>query len=47
MAQNAGTAGIGAGWGYHEPSDLARAGAGRVILRPDELPAALANYGEQ
>jgi phosphoglycolate phosphatase len=47
MAQNAGTAGIGAGWGYHEPSDLARAGAGRVILRPDELPTALAKYGER
>jgi phosphoglycolate phosphatase len=47
MAQNASTAGIGAGWGYHEPSDLAQAGAGRVILRPDELPAALATYGER
>lgn len=46
MAHNAGTAGIGAGWGYHEPLDLTRAGAGRVILRPDELPTALANYGE-
>ncbi|QEX21913.1 haloacid dehalogenase [Hypericibacter adhaerens] len=47
MAQNAGTAGIGAGWGYHDPADLTRAGAGRVILRPEELPAALANYGER
>lgn len=47
MAYNAGTAGIGAGWGYHEPADLARAGAGRVISRPEELPMALANYGER
>jgi phosphoglycolate phosphatase len=46
MAQNAGTGGIGAGWGYHEPEDLVRAGAGRVALKPEELPTALANYGE-
>jgi phosphoglycolate phosphatase len=47
MAYNAGTAGIGAGWGYHEPADLVRAGAGRVISRPEDLPTALANYGER
>lgn len=46
MARNARTASVGAGWGYHAPNELARAGAGRVIASPAELPTALATYGE-
>ncbi|MFZ5792162.1 MAG: HAD-IA family hydrolase [Pseudomonadota bacterium] len=47
MALNARTAAIGAGWGYHAPDELVRAGAGRVIASPAELPAVLATYGER
>lgn len=36
-ARNAGVAGIGAGWGFRGPEELARAGAGRILLEPVEL----------
>lgn len=42
MAANAGTAALGVGWGYHEPAELARAGAREVLAGFDDLPAALA-----
>lgn len=34
MALNAGAAGIGAGWGYHEPQELVEAGAAGVAETP-------------
>lgn len=34
MARAAGASGIGAGWGYHEPEELIRAGAVAVAGRP-------------
>jgi phosphoglycolate phosphatase len=34
MAVNAGAAGIGAGWGYHEPQELIAAGAVAVAEQP-------------
>ena len=46
MAANAGTAAIGAGWGYHEPAALRSAGADRVVARPADLAAALQSLKE-
>lgn len=40
-ACNAGMAGIGACWGYHDRPRLAAAGATRLIAHPAELPALL------
>jgi len=37
MAANAGAAGIGAGWGYHEPAELMEAGAIAVAERPRDV----------
>jgi phosphoglycolate phosphatase len=34
MALNAGARGIGAGWGYHDPEELIRAGAVGVAEQP-------------
>lgn len=44
MAYNAGVAGVGVGWGYHEPSALVAAGAKRVIEHPQELVDVLLEY---
>lgn len=41
MAGRAGTRAIGVGWGYHEPEELAAAGAAQVIARFEELRAAV------
>lgn len=41
MAVNAGVAGIGVGWGYHETDELTTSGAARVIERFDDLVPAL------
>jgi phosphoglycolate phosphatase len=41
LAVNAGTQSVGVTWGYHDPSDLVRAGAGAMIDSYDELDAAL------
>ena len=37
MAVAAGAAGIGAGWGYHEPAELLEAGAVAVAERPSDV----------
>ena len=37
MARAAGVTGIGAAWGYHEPEELARAGARHVASRPLDI----------
>lgn len=37
MAVNGGATGIGAGWGYHEPSELIEAGAAAVAERPADV----------
>jgi phosphoglycolate phosphatase len=37
MAVNAGAAGIGAGWGYHEASELIEAGAIGVAETPADV----------
>lgn len=37
MARAAGAAGIGAGWGYHEPAELIEAGAVAVACEPLEV----------
>ena len=37
MAKSAGAAGIGAGWGYHEPDELIAAGAFAVAHAPAEV----------
>ena len=37
MAVNAGTAGIGAGWGYHDAEELLQAGAVGVAAQPLEV----------
>lgn len=42
MARAAGTAAIGVSWGYHEPGELAAAGAHCVIDRFGDLSAAVA-----
>ena len=39
MAVNAGVAGIGAGWGYHEPRELFEAGATAVAAAPRDAIA--------
>jgi phosphoglycolate phosphatase len=39
MAVNAGAAGIGAGWGYHEPEELIEAGAVAVAQMPGDVLA--------
>jgi phosphoglycolate phosphatase len=41
MARNAGTRSVGVTWGYHDPSDLIRVGAGAVIGSYDDLDAAI------
>ena len=38
-ACNAGAGAIGAGWGYHEPSELIEAGAYAVAMAPSEVSA--------
>jgi phosphoglycolate phosphatase len=48
MARAAGAAGIGAGWGYHEPAELLDAGAAAVAAAPLDVLALLleeARYG--
>ena len=42
MARNAQVLAVGVGWGYHDPDELARAGAHRVIDTFGDLPAAVA-----
>jgi phosphoglycolate phosphatase len=37
MAVAAGAAGIGAGWGYHEPHELIAGGARTVAADPSEV----------
>lgn len=41
LAVNAGCQSVGVTWGYHDPADLIRAGAGAMIDSYDELDAAL------
>jgi phosphoglycolate phosphatase len=41
LAVNAGCQSVGVTWGYHDPADLLRAGAGAMIDSYDELDAAL------
>lgn len=41
MARNAGTAAVGAGWGYHGPDELTGAGADVIASAPSALPALL------
>lgn len=41
MAANAGVAGLGVAWGYHEEHELVAAGAVRVIDTFDDLPQAM------
>ncbi len=41
MARRAGTRAIGVGWGYHEPEELAAAGAVQIIAAFEELQAAV------
>src|SRR5690606_28235948 len=41
LAVNAGCQAVGVTWGYHDPGDLLRAGAGAMIDSYDELDAAL------
>jgi phosphoglycolate phosphatase len=41
LAVNAGCRSVGVTWGYHDPADLIRAGAGAMIDSYDELDAAL------
>jgi len=47
MAVAAGATGIGAGWGYHEPQDLAGAGAAQVAARPGDVLACVAAMGKR
>ena len=44
MAANAGAAGIGAGWGYHEPRELIEAGAVAVAERPLDVLAIIREH---
>ena len=37
MAENAGVPAIGVAWGFHEPAELIRAGARRIVHSPDEI----------
>ena len=41
MAENAGVQAIGVSWGFHEPADLIRAGARRIVNEPGEIPDAV------
>lgn len=41
MARNAGTAAVGAGWGYHAPDELIGAGADAIADAPEILPVLL------
>jgi phosphoglycolate phosphatase len=41
LAVNAGVAAIGVEWGYHDPADLAAAGAVTLVKRYDQLEAAI------
>ncbi len=41
MAENAGVLAIGVAWGFHEPADLIRAGARRIVHDPGEIPGAV------
>ncbi|MEA2734554.1 MAG: phosphoglycolate phosphatase [Humisphaera sp.] len=41
MARAAGATGIGAGWGYHDESELLAAGASAVAMEPGEVPGLL------
>jgi len=42
MARNAGVAGVGVSWGYHEPEELESAGAFSVLPGFDALAPTLA-----
>ncbi|RYE75900.1 MAG: HAD family hydrolase [Hyphomicrobiales bacterium] len=46
LAVNAGCQAVGVTWGYHDPGDLLRAGAGAMIDSYDELDAAIARLLE-
>lgn len=46
LAVNAGCRSIGVTWGYHDPADLVRSGAGAMIDSYDELDAAIARVLE-
>lgn len=46
LAVNAGCRAVGVTWGYHDPGDLLRAGAGAMIDSYDELDAAIARLLE-
>jgi len=46
LAVNAGCQAVGVTWGYHDPGDLLRAGAGAMINSYDELDAAIARLLE-
>lgn len=41
MARNAGTAAVGAGWGYHAPDEFIGAGADAIAEAPEILPVLL------
>ena len=41
MARDAGTAAVGAGWGYHAPDELIGAGADAIAEAPEILPVLL------
>jgi phosphoglycolate phosphatase len=45
MAVNAGARGIGAGWGYHDATDLLAAGAVAVAEKPLEVIEILQGHG--
>ncbi len=47
MARAAGTGAIGAGWGYHEPGELAAAGAHGVAGEPAEVLAIARQWAEK
>ena len=42
MAENAGVLAIGVSWGFHEPAELIRAGARRIVHDPGEIVPAVA-----
>ena len=46
LSVNAGCQAIGVTWGYHDPGDLLRAGAGAMINSYEELEAAIARLLE-
>jgi phosphoglycolate phosphatase len=43
MAGSARTGAVGVAWGYHEVEELTGAGAQRICLTTDEVPAAVMN----